>query len=64
MRYTDIDINFDITCEGHQNWPKICYIDILSVLVTIMCDVKVDVNICEHQYVNLVFCEPPPSPAV
>ena len=29
-------------------------------LVTIICDVKIDVNICEPHCVNLIFCEPPP----
>ena len=29
-------------------------------LVTIICDVKIDVNMCEPHYVNLFFCEPPP----
>ena len=28
-------------------------------LVTIICDVKIDINICEPHYVN-IFCEPPP----
>ena len=31
MRFTDNDINFDITHEGHQNWSKILYMDILRV---------------------------------
>ena len=31
MRFTDIDINFDITYEGHQNWSKILSMDILRV---------------------------------
>ena len=31
MRFTDIDINFDITYEGHQNCPKILSMNILSV---------------------------------
>ena len=29
-------------------------------LVTIICDVKIYVNICEPHYVNVFFCEPPP----
>ena len=28
-------------------------------LVTIICDVKIDINMCESHYVNF-FCEPPP----
>ena len=31
MRLTDIDINFDVTYEYHQNWSKIVSVDILSV---------------------------------
>ena len=31
MRFTDIDINFDVRYEGHQNCPKILSINILSV---------------------------------
>ena len=23
MRVTHIDVNFDVTCEGDQNWSKI-----------------------------------------
>ena len=29
-------------------------------LVTIICDIKIDINMCEPHYVNLCFCEPPP----
>ena len=60
MRFTDTDINFDITYQGHQNWSKILSMDILRVLVTIIYDIKIDVNICETHYVNLLFYEPPP----
>ena len=31
MRFTDIDINFDIRYEGHQNCPKILSKNILRV---------------------------------
>ena len=31
MRFTDIDINFDVKYEGQQNCPKILSIDILRV---------------------------------
>ena len=31
MRFTDIDINFDVRYEGHQNCPKILSMNILSV---------------------------------
>ena len=52
MRLTDIDINFDATYEGYQNWSKIISINILRVLVTFICDIKIDVNICEPHYIN------------
>ena len=29
MRFTYIDVNFDITCESHQNWSKILSMHIL-----------------------------------
>ena len=31
MRFTDIDVNFDVRYEGHQNCPKILSMNILSV---------------------------------
>ena len=31
MRFTDIDVNFDVKYEGQQNCPKIFSMDILSV---------------------------------
>ena len=31
MRFTDIDVNFDIRDEGHQNCPKILSKNILRV---------------------------------
>ena len=60
MRFTHIDVNFDIKYEGHQNCSKTLSMHILRVLVTIICDVKIDINMCEPHYVNLFFCEPPP----
>ena len=60
MRFTDIDVNFDIRYEGHQICPKMLFKNILRVLVTIICDVKIDINICEPYCVNLFFWEPPP----
>ena len=52
MRFIDIDVNFDVTYGGHQNWSKILSMDILSILVTITCDVKIDINMCEPHCVN------------
>ena len=31
MRFAHIDIDFDVTYEGHQNWSKLLSIDILRV---------------------------------
>ena len=31
MRFTDIDVKFDVTYEGHQNWSKILSMGILRV---------------------------------
>ena len=31
MRFTDIDVNFDVRYEGHQNCPKILSMNILKV---------------------------------
>ena len=59
MRFTDIDVNFDVKYEGQQNCPKILSMDILRVLVTIICDIEIDVNMCEPHCVNF-FCAPPP----
>ena len=50
---------------SHMKGIKICQKHFLwtfwGFLVTIICDVKIDINICEPHYVNLLFfCEPPP----
>ena len=63
MRFTDIDVNFDITYDydGHQKaskWNRKCF---WAILVTFIFYVKIDINMCEPHYVNLLFfCEPPP----
>ena len=53
MRFTDIDVKFDVKHEGHQNWSKKLSMHILRGLGTIRCDIKIDVNMCEPHYVNL-----------
>ena len=60
MRLTNININFDVKYETHQNWSKTLSMHILRVWVTIIFDVKIGINICEPHYVHLFFCEPPP----
>ena len=52
MMFTHIDFNFDVKYEGHQNLSKILSMDIFNRLVMIICDIKIDVNICEPHYVN------------
>ena len=51
-RFIDIGVNFDIMYEGHQNWSKILSMDILSIFGHIVCDVKIDINMCEPHCVN------------
>ena len=56
MRFTDIYVNFDVTYEGHQNWSKILSMDILRVFGEHnICDIKIDVKMCEPHYVNFFF---------
>ena len=64
MMFTDIDVNFYIKYAGHQNWSKILSMDILRVFVMIICDTKIDVDICEPHYVNLFFVNLLLSPGV
>ena len=56
MRFTNIDVNFDIKYETQQNWSKILSMHILRVLVTIIFDVKIGVNISKPYCVHLFFC--------
>ena len=60
MRFTYIDVNFEVKYEGHQNCSKTLSVHILRVLVTIIFDIQIDINMCEPHFVNLFFCEPPP----
>ena len=55
MRFTDIDVNFDVRYEGHQNWSKILSMDILMVFSDHLYDVEIDINICKPHCVNLIF---------
>ena len=65
MRFTHIDINFDIKYEGHQNCSKILFLSTFwGFLVTIIWDVKIDINMCEPHYVNLFFVNLLRSPCV
>ena len=53
MRFTHIDVNFDISYDGYkkpQNVHKKCF---WTILVTFIFDIKIDVNMCEPHYVNL-----------
>ena len=53
LRFTYIDVNFDIKYEGHQNWSKYFLCTFGGFLVTIIFDIKIDVNVCEPHYVNI-----------
>ena len=55
MKFRDIDVNFDVKYGGYQNWSKILSMHTLRVFVTIICDVKIDINMCESHHVNLFF---------
>ena len=57
MRFTHIDINFDVTYDGHQKPSNVYTKYFLPVLMTFICDVKIDINMCKAHYVNLFFCE-------
>ena len=58
MRFTHIDINFDITYEGHQNWSKYFLWTFWELSVTIICDTKIDVNKCEHIIFTQTYLSP------
>ena len=51
MTFMHIDINFDITYDSLQK-PSKCPLKI--ILMTFICDNKLDINICEAHHVNLV----------
>ena len=60
MRFTDIDVNFDITYEGYQNWAKIISSNILRIFKDLSLDIKltsISVNLIMSIY---FFYEPPP----
>ena len=56
MRFTHIDVNFNVTHEGHQNWSKYFLLtDFLRVLITIICDTKIDLIVYETHCVKIFF---------
>ena len=60
MRFTDIGINFDVTYEGHWNlWKIEKYVLRIfwRFLVTIICDVKIDVNVWNSLNIAEIFLE-------
>ena len=46
MRFTHIDINFDITYDGNQKPSNVQRKYFWTILVTFIFDVKLDINIC------------------
>ena len=54
MRFTHIDIKFDITYDGNKNPQSVHGKYFWTILVTFIFDVKLDINICKP-YVNLLF---------
>ena len=65
MKFTHIDINFDVTYEGHQKPSKCQWKVFWPILITFMCDVKIDVKMCEPHYANLfIFVNLLQSPTV
>ena len=58
MRFTHTDVNFDVTDDGHQKTLKMSIESIfVPILMTLTCDIKIDVNMCEPHYVNLFFVD-------
>ena len=52
MRFTHIDVNFDVTHDDHQK-PSKCPQKVF--MMTIIFDVKIDISICEPHCANLFF---------
>ena len=44
------EVNFEVECEGHQIGTKMLK-EHLRVLMTIICDLKIDLNMSEPHYV-------------
>ena len=64
MKFTDIDVNFDITHDGHQNPQNVLRKYFWAILMTFISDVKIDVNICEPHHVYFSFVNLLHSPNV
>ena len=50
MRFTHIDLNFDVTYDGDQK-PSKCF---WTILVTFLFDIKIDVN-CVNLIMSIYF---------
>ena len=55
MRFTHIDVNFDVTNDLTKNPQNVHRNYFWAVLLTFIFDIKIDINICEPHYVNLFF---------
>ena len=71
MRFTHNNINFDITCHGHQCPQNVHKIYFQTILITFICDIKIGAFMYEPHFVKLffvnilhcqvIFCEHPPQ---
>ena len=52
MRFTHIDIDFDITYKGSSKYYQK---EFLTNLMTFMCDAKIDISMCKPHCVSLFF---------
>ena len=53
--FTFIDINFYITYDGHQKPSKCSQKVFWPILMTFICDVEIEIKMCEPHYINLFF---------
>ena len=60
MRFTDIAVNFDVKYDGDQKPQSVHGNYFWPISVSFIFDIKIDVNMYEHHYVNLFLCEPHP----
>ena len=57
MKFTHNEIYFDVTYEGNLKWSKRYFMNIWSVLMSIIHDDKITLIMCEHHCVKLFFVD-------